>query len=389
MSFAFVGKLAASKSILNRLLLVQSYFPELTIQGDSSCEDVAFMKLALQALKEGQEIPVGAAGTVLRFMALRASRIPGQHRLIGHPSLFARPQNELLQILNQVGVQAQLHERALTMTSQGWKLQGDTLMVSSHRSSQFASSVLLNAWDLPFDLYVSLTGARVSEGYWQMSNKLAQNLGMKMDFWDQDFRVVKDQRINRFEFEAEIDLSSAFAVAAVAAVSGQAKILNFPQASLQPDHMFVSIFRTMGVPIHLDNGTLVVEKTNRLSGISVNLKNAPDLFPVLAALCGLAHGESVLFGAPHLIYKESNRLQHMVDLLKHVGREVVIEQDGLIVRGEPNLQKSRMQFDPQNDHRLAFAAGVLKMAGADIEILNPSVVSKSFPEFWSVCGCNP
>ena len=114
----------------------------------------------------------GDGGTVLRFLALRASRIEGRHRLTGSPRLFSRPHEELMKILSQLGIAAEFESESLTIESAGWKPQGDTLHVPSHRSSQFASAVLLNAWDLPFDLYVSPTGAGISEGYWRMTQKM-------------------------------------------------------------------------------------------------------------------------------------------------------------------------------------------------------------------------
>ena len=170
--------------MLNRALLAQSFAPELKIHGDSKAEDVEVMRAALKALAGHQPIFCGAAGTVLRFMALRASRVPGKHLLTGSRRLFERPQAELLKILRQLGVDARLGPDSLEIEGAGWKVQGDTLLVPSDRSSQFATAVLLNAWGLPFDLYVSLGARKVSTGYWKMSAQMAQRLGMKIDFWD-------------------------------------------------------------------------------------------------------------------------------------------------------------------------------------------------------------
>lgn len=383
--FTFVGKLPASKSILNRLLLVQSYFPELRIQGDSDCDDVRLMRRGIEQLARYEPIEVGAGGTVLRFLAVRASRELGRHRLVGGKRLFARPQDELIKIFRQIGVQASLGEEFLEVESAGWKMHGDTLLVPSGRSSQFASSVLLNAWNLPFDLYVAQGGQRVSEGYWRMSVQIAQALGMRIDFWDGDFRVPKHQKPLATEASAEIDMSSAFALAAVAAVSGQATFLEFPRESLQPDAVFPSILERMGARVNLGAGNLKVEKAARLNGIAVNLKSSPDLFPVLAALCTLAEGESDLFGAPQLVHKESNRAEHMATLIRACGREAAVKEDGLLIRGKP-APPTPIVFDTDQDHRLAFAAAVLKAAGYPIEIRNPEVVSKSFPAFWRTLG---
>jgi 3-phosphoshikimate 1-carboxyvinyltransferase len=390
-AFAFVGKLPASKSMLNRLLLIQSYFPQLHVQGESEADDVRFMRVAVADLAAGKEdIYTGSAGTVLRFMALRASRRPGRWRLTGEERLFQRPQDELLRILKQVGVSARLLPNALEIEGEGWHLHGDTLLVPFERSSQFASSVLLNAWDLPFDLYVSLGGRKVSEGYWRMSTRLAEQLGMRLDFWDSDFRVPRGQKVLLSTASAEIDVSSAFALAAVAAVSGSATFLDFPNPSLQPDAGFVAVLERMGVPIGFQGQTLKVERARRLNGVAVNLKTMPDLFPVLAVLAALAEGESELYGAPHLVHKESNRLQRLADLLRELGREVEVKVDGLRLSG-PALKPPGCEiiFDCDGDHRLAFAGAVLRAAGFALRLRQSDVVRKSFPEFWSILGWDP
>lgn len=384
--FAFVGKVPASKSILNRALLIQSYFPYTQIDGDSHCDDVEDMREALVACAEGREIPVGAAGTVLRFMAFKASRKPGTHVLKGDKRLFERPQQELMRILQQLGVESKLFEDRLEMKSNGWKMHGDTLAVPGERSSQFASGVLLNAWDLPFDLYVSQGGRKVSEGYWRMSTRMAQAQGMRIDFWDSDFRVPREQKAKSEKIHVEPDMSSAFALAAIAAVSGRASLLDFPAPSLQPDASFTQILQSMGVPLSLNAGVLKVERAQKLGAIAVNLNSAPDLFPVLAALATLAEGESDLHGAPQLVHKESNRIESMAQAIEKLGRKVEVKSDGIKILGEKPKPGLEITLDTDQDHRLAFAFAVWRAAGYNVKIKNPEAVNKSFPEFWSILG---
>ena len=396
-TFAFVGQLPGSKSMLNRLLLAKSYSPSLTIAGESQCEDVQLMIQGLADLNRpssgaAREISVGSGGTVLRLLALRAARLGGEFILRGTTRLFERPQDELLKILRQLGVDGELGSNFLRLKGSGWKLHGDTLLVPFARSSQFATAVLLNAWDLPFDLFVSLGGQKVSEGYWRMSVRIAHDLGMKIDFWDGDFRIPGGQKIAAQSYAAETDLSSAFAVAAVAAVSGSASFTDFPTQSLQPDAEFVRIIGSMGVPMIMSGATLRVDKADALNGVAVNLKNCPDLFPVLAALCTLAEGDSHLYGASQLAHKESNRMQRMSEMIQRLGRNAEVLDDGLMIRG-PALrppvalaQAEPVMVECDQDHRLAFAAAVFRAAGFNITIEHPEVVRKSFPEFWNLLG---
>jgi 3-phosphoshikimate 1-carboxyvinyltransferase len=74
MRFRFEGEIPASKSMMNRALLVQSFFPELKIEGQSDCLDVRHMKAATTGFGSHHEMDAGEAGTTFRFLALRASR---------------------------------------------------------------------------------------------------------------------------------------------------------------------------------------------------------------------------------------------------------------------------------------------------------------------------
>jgi 3-phosphoshikimate 1-carboxyvinyltransferase len=58
-----------------------------------------------------------------------------------------------------------------------------------------------------------------------------------------------------------------------------------------------------------------------------------------------------------------------------------VEGDGLSISPSP-LHGARLAT--HDDHRLAMAFGVLGTAVAGIEITDPAVVSKSWPDFWSV-----
>jgi len=82
--FSFDGQIPSSKSLLNRARIVKSHFDNLSIYGDSFCNDVEVMKQAVQDFENGKTtIDCGEAGTVLRFMAFRVAREEGSFLLTG------------------------------------------------------------------------------------------------------------------------------------------------------------------------------------------------------------------------------------------------------------------------------------------------------------------
>ncbi len=399
MAFRFLGRLPASKSILNRLLVIQSFSAGgLQIDGESSCDDVKYMREALSLVMGRKDalapVDCGAAGTTFRFLALRASRFPGRHLLRGSERLLARPQGALIGILEQLGVQAELNSRGLLIDSKGWQSpKNGALMIDRSQSSQFASAVMLSAWDLDFDLSIQLVseGETPSEGYLVMSEALLCEAGMSFHREaGNSLTIKKGSQVRATMMKAEPDLSSCFAIAALAAINenSSACIEAFPRQSLQPDAVFPQVLRHLGVEVRHDVGRdeLKINGVSRLRSLEMNLGDCPDLFPVLAVLCAFAEGRSNLFGAKHLIHKESDRIKCIAELVRALGREVELRADGLVIHGRGLHEVSRdpWEFDPQEDHRLAMAAAVAQVAGSGVRVLHPEVVNKSFPEFWQI-----
>ncbi len=388
-SFSYLGTVPASKSLLNRMLVCQSYFPDLVIHGASNADDVVLMKKAIQDIRSGvREIECGYAGTVLRFLALRVARLGGEWFLKARPELLQRPQESLFQILGQLSVDWQLESDGLWMHSEGWQLQGDGLHVSMQKSSQFISAVLLNGWNLSKDLFISVHSCSTSQGYLQMTKKLVQSLGMKLIENDHELVICAGANCHQYEVFVEPDMSSTFALSAVAAVNGNATFQNFPEVSLQPDIEFVKVLRAMGVNITRSGSILKVNSTPSLKGLEYDVSTCPDLFPSLATLCCLAKGDSYLYGAPHLKFKESDRIKKVVELVRPLGRVLEHTDDGLKISGSLTSSKNISQwiFDPAHDHRMAMAAAILIKVGYLVKLLHPEVVTKSFPEFWSAIG---
>lgn len=397
--FFYHGKVPASKSMMNRALVMQTYQADLKILGESECEDVKLMQSAVARLgaklKEpgaGYQVDCGHAGTVLRFLAFCLSRRPGRHRLTGRPRLLARPHQPILQLLSALGVSSELKESGLQISGEGWQAPAQRLRVRRDQSSQFLSGLLLNAWDLPFALELEWDGAVVSDGYGQMTLAMLRQAGMEIEMLGETaLRIPPWQKIMAREVQVESDLSSAFALAALAVVGGEVRLCGFPRTSHQPDMIFVDILKQMGAQLERNEQSLFVARPPNarqgmsLRGIECNLSSAPDLFPVLAMLCAFATGPSRLYGAPHLAHKESRRIEKTTELLNLIQVPFTVHRDGIALSGgQPVFPTEQVHFDPAEDHRMAMAAAVLAMAGMPMVLSDQQVVKKSFPEFWEI-----
>jgi 3-phosphoshikimate 1-carboxyvinyltransferase len=380
--FVFEGVIPSSKSTYNRALIIQSYEPKIKVMGEGKCDDITKMQSAVMSLLHHEtQFDCGEAGTVLRFLALRVSRETGSFLLTGKPRLFRRPQTELLQIFSQLQVRYQMEERGLRIESRGWKLPTKPLRVSAKESSQFLSGILLNCWNLPMELKVEIPQEIVSGAYFALTQEILREFGL---VWHQEgevFVIPPSQKPKVLNYVVESDVSSAFAVAALAAVAGKAVIKQFPFTSKQPDLAFVKILTSMGVPVEQKNQDLVIHKAERMRSLDINLENCPDLFPVLSALGARAEGATALFGAPQLKYKESNRIEEVVTLLQRLGVHAEARPDGAVIHGQAHSNTNEVVLDAKEDHRLVMMGAVLKAAGFNLRIDNTESVAKSFPEF--------
>lgn len=385
--FSFTGQVPASKSFFNRALIVQSFFPQLQLRGESTCDDVKIMKAAVAALPAGQPIPCGEAGTVIRFMALRASREKGEFLLQGSPRLLARPQTELLRLLPQLGAQIEMRPDGILIRSAGWRPPREILKVRANESSQFLSGLLLSCWNLPFALDFEIEGPRVSNSYWEMTLRFCQGLGMESKVTGNHIQISAGQKPQVPNVVVEPDYSSAFPLAVAGSLWGEARFLKMAVRSLQPDAIFPNLLASCGAKVERLSEDLRFQTQGPLIGRRHHLLETPDLFPVLAVQAAFSQGESQLTGAPQLAAKESNRLMKSFELLKLAGVACEMRGDDLVVQGQgPLFIPTAFDFDPDQDHRMAMAAGLLKLKNSKITIQTPNVVQKSYPEFWQDLG---
>ena len=171
-----------------------------------------------------------------------------------------------------------------------------------------------------------------------------------------------------------------------AILNGELQLNNFIEKSTQPDIEFLNVLGAMQINYKVSNSCLYVNQQRDYLATEVNLKNCPDLFPVLSVLCSFARGESRLFGAPHLVNKESDRINTTLELLQKAGVNCKKLPNGILITGNPHLQPKCFEFDCKKDHRLAMAAGLFMLKGFDINLMSKKDVNKSFPDFWQIIG---
>lgn len=389
-----VARLPLSKSILNRLLILNSLSPRQIRLGEiSDADDVVDLHRALCALRAGRtDFRVRSGGTALRFLAARLSRIPGRWCVEVSERLISRPHRELWELLGQMGVLIRQTANAFEIHSPaGWtRPSGGEVDLSSGLSSQYATAVLLAAIGLPFPLRFRWT-EMASSPYLEMTLSLLKDwYGVEAQVDGRGFSLDLPADLapkRQGVAVVEADLSSAFSIAAWALKTGGVRLPGCGdlRSSLQPDARFAEILRSMGATLSAEGEDLLVLPLERRPlPIRVDISRSPDLFPVLCALAATADGRSEIVGGEHLRAKESDRLAVTQRLLVAAGVSCgPIEGGGLWIDGTESRPTEPFDFDPDRDHRMAFAAEVLNANGWRIRVTDESVVEKSYPLYYA------
>jgi 3-phosphoshikimate 1-carboxyvinyltransferase len=190
---------------------------------------------------------------------------------------------------------------------------------------------------------------------------------------------VERQTYRPVEMKVEGDWSSAAYMLAAGVVCGEVTVENLNAGTHQADRAMVEILNAMGAGVNCRDGSISVSK-EELQGVELDLSDSPDLFPIVSALSAVAKGSCVLRGLGRLRFKESDRLEAMVEGLARAGISVARDVDSLSIEGG---KPRGCVIDPRKDHRIAMAFAILGLVGeGETTILDAECVSKSYPGFW-------
>ena len=114
------------------------------------------------------------------------------------------------------------------------------------------------------------------------------------------------------------------------------------------------------------------------SGVDLDLHDAGELAPAVAALCALAASPSHLRGIAHIRGHETDRLAALATELGRLGADVTEHDDGLSFRPAP-LHGG--VFHTYADHRMAHAGVILGAAVDGVLVENVGTTAKTFTDF--------
>lgn len=330
-------------------------------------------------------LPTRLAGTTSRFITALAAVGSGPYIIDGLAPLRARPMAPLHDALSELGVAVRsLGEPGhlpveisgpLTVADAAVAVRGDI-------SSQYLTAMMLVAPHLPDGLRITLTTELVSRPYVTITQSVMKAFGVPTVHVGHDTIDIGPGRYLPREYTVEPDASSAsYPLAAAAICGGSVTVPGLGSDSLQGDAGFALLLEKMGCVVHQTATSTRVSRHGDLRGIDVDMVDLSDLVPTLAAVAAFADSPTRIRGVGFIRGKESDRLGDLCAELRTAGVDAAETADGLSIRpGEVH----GATLHTHHDHRLAMAFGLLGLRAEGIEVADPQVVSKSWPDYWTM-----
>jgi 3-phosphoshikimate 1-carboxyvinyltransferase len=329
-------------------------------------------------------VDCGLAGTVMRFVPPVAGLRAGETSFDGDPHARTRPMAEVLDALRSLGVHVPDGADRLPFVVSGTgSVRGGTVVLDASGSSQFVSALLLSAPRFDQGIDLRHDGKPVpSLPLVEMTVACLRARGVAVDDTDANRWRVLPGPIAARDVDVEPDLSNAAPFLMLALTTGgRVTVPGWPLATTQAGDALRGILAEMGATVTLDASGLTVTGTGTIHGIDIDLHDAGELAPAVAALAALADSPSHLRGIAHIRGHETDRLAALATEIRGLGGDVTEHADGLSLR-PATLHDGT--FRTYADHRMAHAAVVIGSAVPGVLVEDVATTAKTFPDFADV-----
>jgi 3-phosphoshikimate 1-carboxyvinyltransferase len=384
-----------SKSITNRVLLLAGLAQgESRLTGALKSDDTRYMAEALRAMgvsvaepddttfvvtSSGRLKPpqsplfLGNAGTATRFLTAALALSQGPFVVDGDEHMRKRPIKPLVEALRALGVDIDAPTGCPPVHIQAkGRFAKNEVVIDAGLSSQYVSALLMAAPLAGKDFTISLSGDDIgARGYIDLTLATMTSFGAVVTNESASRWRVSPTGYKAAEVLIEPDASAATYLWAAEALTGgkiDLGVAHFTQPDAKAKDL---IARFPNMPALIDGSQM------------------QDAVPTLAVLAAF-NASSVRFtGIANLRVKECDRIRALSLGLNGIRPGLAVEDgDDLIVHADPALAGQTLPavIDTFADHRIAMSFALAGLKIAEIAILDPDCVSKTYPGYWRALG---
>ena len=327
---------------------------------------------------------LGNAGTAIRPLCAALCGGEGEFTLTGEPRMLERPIAHLVDALRQLGADIR-YEGAegfppLRINAAG--LRGGAVSIQGNVSSQYLTSLLLASPLAQDGLEIEIIGDLVSKPYIDMTVDVLRRYGVTVH--NDDYRTFQVPGGQTYRSPGvalvEGDASSAsYFLSAAAIRGGTVRVTGVGADSVQGDIKHADVLEQMGAVVRRGPDYIEVSRGS-LRGLDLDLNHIPDAAMTVAVTALFAEGATTIRNIGNWRVKETDRLAAMAAELRKLGAQVVEGPDFLEI--EPPDRLGPATIATYNDHRMAMSFSLASLGDAEVTILDPGCVSKTFPDYF-------
>lgn len=382
-------EITGSKSETNRYLILSALYKNIQIKNASDSEDTQVLERALK--QDLNIIDIHHAGTAMRFLTAYYSFCADDKEVIltGSSRMKERPISVLVDALRVLGAKIEYLEKEgfPPLKIKSTRPCSNIVSVDAGVSSQYLSALFLIAPSFKDGLQIRVSGNITSISYLNMTISILEKIGVLVSKEDNIFKVKPFANQGKtIKCVVESDWSSAsyyYALIALSPVSTEITLSSYSSNSFQGDSKLSDIYTFFGVSTEFYGRSIRLKKetTHRGAFFSEDLKSTPDIAQTIAVTCFALGIGCHLTGLSTLKIKETDRLIALKTELKKFGASVSVTDSSITLNPFLGEITSGVIVSTYNDHRMAMAFAPLCLK-TDIAFECPSVVEKSYPDFW-------
>lgn len=380
-------RIPGSKSESNRLLILNALAGDkLKIENLSSARDTQNLIKVLSSNED--TVNVLDAGTSMRFLTAYYCAI-NQHKIItGSERMCERPIHPLVNALLDLGFDVryadkegfpplEIHPANLSQLEAEVSIEGNI-------SSQYITALLLIAPFLEKCLKINFTTEFTSRPYIEMTLKILEYFGVKYD-WEANSISIRNSKFKIRNFSVGGDWSSASYWYSIAFLADEAEIFleGLKDDWSQGDRVIADWFKRFGVITEFKEDGALIKKVqvSYPQIMKLNFIDNPDLAQTFAPMFASKNIYTTFSGIESLKIKETDRVVALQNELKKANVNFDYSEMYNFYQLRGTFRTPLSPIKTYDDHRMAMGFAPLALLG-EIEIENPTVVEKSYPEFW-------
>lgn len=385
-----IVQLPIAKSLCNRALILSALSNgRFNLSKISDASDSSILASCLNTTSN--QINVKDAGTAMRFLTAYFAFQERSINIYGSQRMRQRPIGVLVDALNSIGANITYLEKVgfppVQIEPCNLNNLRSEISISAETSSQFISALMLIAPSLEQGLTIHLKGKIASKPYIEMTHHLLRLSGVQSKFTDRKI-IIPNHIIQKRTINLESDWSAASYFYGFIALQDQAtlQLSNLYHNSSQGDAILTDWFeKYFGVSTSFNEKGVIISNNPSFiypSSIDLDFTNYPDLAQTIVVLCACLGIKLHATGLESLNIKETNRIEALNVELEKVNVNCTITRSSIKIDQKISSDSELIAFKTYQDHRMAMALSLVSFI-RPIQFDNETVVSKSFPRFFS------